>query len=200
MDASGIGQAGDDAFERQLRRSLYRFDCPDAQTLGDYELDMLDPVARTSIAAHAVGCEECTSELGELRRFLARPTTMSEPVLPRARRIVATLFTPRPGLAFGGLRGSSDPTTRVYEAGEVTITLGAGSTSGALLGLVVAGDTPSTALEGHAVRLVNPAGTPAATQLDDLGNFEFEHVASGIYSVEVDLPDGLIVVEDVRVE
>ncbi len=200
MDASGIDQMSDDAFEQRLRLSLYRFDCPDAQTLGEYELDMLDPVERTRIAAHAVDCADCTAELSELRTFLARPTSVSEPVLQRARRILATLFTPQPGLAYGGLRGAGDLSTRVYEAGDVTITLGPGSTSGSVLGLVVAGDTPPASLEAHAVRLLNPLGAPAGTQLDDLGNFEFAHVAAGIYSLEVDLPVGVVVIEALHVD
>jgi hypothetical protein len=200
MDASGIDQMGDDAIEQRLRQSLYRFDCPDAQTLGEYELDMLDPVERTRVAAHAVGCDDCKSELGELRAFLAEPTKVAEPVLQRARRILATLVTPRPGLAYGGLRGASDSTTRLYEAGDVTVTIGPGSTTGSVLGLVVSAGMPAAALDGRAVRLVNPLGKPAETRLDDLGNFEFEHVEAAIYSLEVDLPVGLVVIEELRVE
>jgi hypothetical protein len=200
MDASGIDQMGDDAVEQRLRQSLFRFDCPDAQTLGEYELEMLDPVERTRVAAHAVDCNECQSELGVLRAFLAEPTKVSEPVLQRARRILATLVAPRPGLAYGGLRGASDSTTRVYEAGDVTVTMGPGSTTGSMLGLVVAAGTPAAALEGRSVRLVNPLGVPADTRLDDLGNFEFEHLDAGIYSLEVDLPLGLVVVQELRVE
>jgi hypothetical protein len=200
MDASGIDQMGDDTVEQRLRQSLYRFDCPAAQTLGEYELNMLDPVERTRVAAHAVDCDDCRSELGELRAFLAEPTKVAEPVLQRARRILATLVTPRPGLAYGGLRGTSDPTTRVYEAGDVTVTIGPGSTTGSVLGLVVAAGTPAAALDGRAVRLVNPPVEPADARLDDLGNFEFEHVDAGIYSLEVDLPIGLVVIEELRVE
>jgi hypothetical protein len=201
MDASGIDQMSDDVLEQRLRLTLYRFDCPDAQTLGEYELDMLDPVERTRIAAHAVDCDECTAELQELRTFMAKPTGVSEPVLQRARRIVAKLFTPpQAGLAYGGLRGDDDAATRVYEAGDVTITLGPGSTSGSVLGLVVAGDTPPASLEARAVRLLNPVGPPASAKLDDLGNFQFDHVAAGIYSLEVDLPVGVVVIEELPVK
>jgi hypothetical protein len=201
MDASGIDQMSDDALEQRLRLTLYRFDCPDAQTLGEYELDMLDPVERTRIAAHTVDCDECTADLGELRTFLARPTSVPEPAVWRARRIVAKLFTPtQPRLAYGGLRGAEDATTRVYEAGDVTITLGPGPTSGSVLGLVVVRDTPPASLENHAVRLLNPLGTPASTRLDDLGNFEFDHVPPGIYSIEVDLPVGVVVIEELQVD
>src|SRR5690349_8923272 len=60
--------------EAELRRSLYRFDCPDAHTLGEFELDLLAPELRLQIAAHASRCDECRDELRMLRRFLAEPT------------------------------------------------------------------------------------------------------------------------------
>jgi hypothetical protein len=188
----------DDVLELRLRASLYRIDCPDAQTLGEYELDLLEPAERTRIAGHALDCEECTSELTLLRAFLATPTSVAEPLLGRARRIVATLFTPRPGLAYGGLRGgSSEPATRVYEAGEVTIMLGADAGSGSIQGLVVAGGAPP---EAHEVRLLPADGSALGTQLDDLGNFEFSNVSAGDYALEIDLPDGVVVIEDVRLD
>lgn len=190
----------DDALERRLRQALYRFDCPDAHTLGEYELDVLDAVQRTRVAAHVLECEECTEELRVLRTFLATPTPVTEPLRDRARRIVATLFTPRPGLAYSGLRGADDPSTRVYEAGEVTITLGPGPRAGSVLGLVVAGDEPPEALRSRAVRLAQRAGSAIDAQLDDLGNFEFDSVAVGTYDLEIDLPQGVVVVEDFQVD
>ena len=190
----------DDAIERRLRQALYRFDCPDAHRLGEYELDLLNPVERTRIAAHVLECEECTQELRDLRTFLAAPTNITEPLMGRARRIVATLFTPRPGLAYSGLRGADDPSTRVYEAGDVTITLGPGPKAGSVLGLVVAGDEPPEALQSRAVRLAQREGRFVDARLDDLGNFEFDQVAIGTYDLEIDLPQGVIVVEDFRVD
>jgi hypothetical protein len=190
----------DAAFERRLHQALSRFDCPDAQTLGEYELDLLDPIERTRIAAHVLDCQACTEELRVLRTFLATPTTVSQPLRERARRIIATLFTPRPGLAYGGLRGADDRSTRVYEAGDVTITLGPGPTAGSVVGLVVAGDAPSEALQSRAVRLARGEGSSADAQLDDLGNFEFADLGAGTYQLEIDLPRGTIVVEDFRVD
>ena len=60
--------------ESTLRHSLYRFDCPAAHTLGEYALDLVDPVERTTIAAHATECHACTAELESLRAYLAAPT------------------------------------------------------------------------------------------------------------------------------
>jgi hypothetical protein len=189
----------DDAFERVLHQSLYRFDCPDAHRLGDYELDMLDPAERTSIAAHVLECNECTAELAVLRTFLATPTRVPEPLLDRARRIVATLLTAPPQLAYGGLRGADDGSMAVYQADTLTVTLGPGSARGSMLGLVVAGDTPPPDLEAREVRLLPAEGSPVVSWLDDLGNFEFTNLSQGTYGLEIDLPDGVLVIQAVRV-
>jgi hypothetical protein len=200
MQASGGGHSEPEDFERELRSILYRFDCPDAQTLGDYQLEVLEPVERTRIAAHAAGCDDCREELQTLRSYLALPTMVSDPPLARVRRFIATLFTSAPGLAYGGLRGASDSTTRVFEANDVTVSVGRAQTSGSLLGLVVAAGQSPEALEGHQVRLLPREGPPLRARLDDLGNFEFGDVAAGQYVLEVDLLDGVLVIEELHVD
>jgi hypothetical protein len=199
MQASG-GHTESEDFERELLQSLYRFDCPDAQTLGDYQLELLDAAERTRIAAHAVECDECSDELKTLRAFLALPTLIGDPAVTRLRRFVATLFTPMPDRAYAGLRGASDSSTRVFEANDVTVSVGRAQASGSLLGLVVAAGQPPEALEGHEVRLVPREGELLRTQLDDLGNFEFGNVAAGQYLLEVDLPDGVLIIEELHVD
>ena len=62
----------------ELRRALYRFDCPDAHTLGEFQLDLLEPEHRRSIATHATDCDACSAELQLLRSYLAMPTTIPE--------------------------------------------------------------------------------------------------------------------------
>lgn len=200
MQASTAGPSDPEDFERELRRALYRFDCPDAQTLGEYQLDLLDAAERTHVAAHAVDCDECRDELQTLRAFLAAPTPIADPPLAGVRRFIATLFSPAPGLAYSGLRGAADDSTRVFEAHDVTVSIGRTQTTGSLLGLVVAADQPPEALEGHEVRLLPREGAPMRAQLDDLGNFEFPDVAAGNYALEVELPDGVLVIEELRVD
>jgi hypothetical protein len=200
MQASGGGFWEPEDFERDLRRTLYRFDCPDAQTLGDYQLELLDPEERTRIAAHAVDCDECRDELQTLRAFLAMPTLVADSPLARMRRFVATLFTPAPGLAYGGLRGAQNDSTRVFEANDVTISVGRAQASGSLLGLVVAAGQVPDSLHGREVRLLPREGPVLRTRLDDLGNFEFTQVAAGRYALEVELPDGVVVIEELRVD
>jgi hypothetical protein len=200
MQASGIGRFGPEELERELRRSLYRFDCPDAQVLGEYELGLLEAAERTRIAAHAADCDDCRAELQTLRAFLAAPIRVPDSLVDRARRVVATLFSPAPGLAYGGLRGTTDSATRVYEAGDVTVTLGPGQSSGSLFGLVVSSGSAPEELEGRSVTLTSREGAARVARLDDLGNFEFTDVPPGPYALEIDLPDGVVVIEELQVD
>ena len=200
MQASGSDEAGFAQFQQELRRSLYRFDCPDAHTLGEYELDVLNADQRVRIATHVVDCDECRADLHTLREFLAAPTHVPESVIERARRVVATLLTPTPRLAYGGLRGAAASAARVFQAGDVTVTVGPGSGGGSLIGLVIAGDSPPDALTGRSVRLLPRQGQPIRSALDDLGNFEFSGLEADQYAVEIDLPDSIIVIQELRVD
>src|SRR5262252_1748026 len=94
-----------DDFERALASRLYRFDCPDAHTLGEYQIGALDPRESMRVAGHAAECDECQADLRLLRSYLAAEIEVPETLVERARRIVATLFRPSPGLAHSGVRG-----------------------------------------------------------------------------------------------
>jgi hypothetical protein len=199
MQASGSDEAGFAQFQQQLRRSLYRFDCPDPHALGEYELNLLDPNQHTRIAQHAVGCDECLAELHTLRDFLASSVAVPESLVDRARRVVATLLTPAPGLAHSGVRGTASA-IRVFEAGDVSVTVGPGSGRGSLIGLVVDAASPPGALAGHGVRLLPRDGGPIVSTLDDLGNFEFTGLMPDAYALDIDLPEGIIVIQELRVD
>jgi hypothetical protein len=200
MQASSSSQPGPEELERELRLTLYRFDCPDAHTLGEYQLEVLQEQQRLQIAAHAAQCDECRTELQTLRAFLALPTMVPESLVERARRVVAKLFVPEPGLAYSGLRGSADTSTQIFQAGDLTLTLGTGQTRGSVFGLLVsAGRTPEW-FEGRAVTLTPREGSTISTSLDDVGTFEFAQVAAGQYALEIDLADGVVVVEELRVD
>ena len=186
-------------FEGWLSRSLYRFDCPEAHTLGEYVLEYLAPEQRTGIAAHVIECELCADEVSTLRAFLAAPTRLPESLAERARRRLATLFTASPGLAYG-LRGSAESTARIYAVDDITITVLPGANTGTLQGLVVSETLDSQDLAGREVRVVPNAGAPIVVLLDDVGNFEASDLRPGAYALEIDLPDDVIVIEELRVD
>lgn len=199
--ASEVAALG--ASQAALSRSLYRFDCPEPLRLGEYALDLLEPEPRRLVAAHALECELCTAELRDLREYLATDPARPEPLLGRVRRLVATLLAPAggPELGLAGLRGTAETSARVYHADGLTISLSSGDEPGHLLGLLAVDDLDVGELAGRQVRLL-PAlgGTVYAEALDDLGNFEFDAIAPGVYSLEVELPSAVVVVEGLQVD
>jgi hypothetical protein len=193
--------------QRRMGRSLFRFDCPPPQILGEYHLAMVPPEDRQAIAAHVVDCPRCADELATLRAFMVTDVVepMSAPGLgERLRRVVATLLAPSTGPAYAGLRGSTDERVRTYLAGDVAITISFAPQPrrrlGTVVGLVTHQGTSAGSPIGRDV-ILEEAVPQAATgstrhaQIDDLGNFTFDDVAFGTYRLIVRLADE-IVVED----
>jgi hypothetical protein len=182
-----------------LRQTLYRFDCPEPHALGEYELDLVSPEQRVSIASHVTECDACALELRSLREFMAMEISAPEPILARLRRVVAALVTPSPGLGLAGVRGVASPLS-LYKVEGATVSIDAGSDAGSLVGLLTLDDP--TRMRGS-VRLLPPEGAAARiAELDELGNFEFFDLASdgGVYTLEIHLSDEIIVIEDVRLD
>ena len=50
------------------------------------------------------------------------------------------------------------------------------------------------------MRLLPRHGQPIHSTLDDLGNFEFTDLDPDQYAVEIDLPDSIIVIQELRVD
>jgi hypothetical protein len=174
-----------------LSRLLYRFDCPDPHTLGEYQLEVLDPEQRVEVARHASTCEECTAELSTLRAFLASDPAPSQTLADRVRRVVATLLAPSPTLGLAGMRGAADVESRQFRAEGVSITIAPGGEPGAIVGLV----TGAVDLKDRPVRVANVTGL-----VDDLGNFELAGLTPGAYALELELPDRVVVVENLQID
>ena len=190
--------------QRRLQVSLQRFDCPSPQRLGDYELDILAPEERTAVAGHVVECPRCTDELRTLRDFLALEIA-APPIGPleRARRLIAALVVPAPGAAHARLRGVADTATQTYRAGDVTISVhtgpGARRGRGSIEGLAWRESGDTEGLAGTSVTCIAEDGEARTTEINDLGNFTFDDVASGTARLEVLLGDHIVVIEGVRI-
>ena len=236
--------------QTRLRTSLYRFDCPDALTLGEYSMELLDPANRQQVAAHLVDCDECRTEQRVLRDYLATDPPVPETLVGRVRRLVegpqggcvmvkpsmkiipalATLaaLTLLAACAFTKVETTGSPlkepacrvearalttvvywgsqwrpdtddrTTHVYQVDGMTISIAAGA--GSLIGLLVVEGVEASALAGNEVRLVPTHGALSVTTVDDLGNFELSGLVPGAYALEVNLPDAVVVIEELRVD
>ncbi len=194
--------------QQQLRTVLNRFDCPSAHTLGEYALSVLAPHEQRLVAAHAVDCPRCSDELQQLRSFLSVEPEPAPTVVERLRRVIATLvMAPRGAPAFAELRGSQNAAvaeTLTYRAGDVTISfdvdadgLRDGTARWAVNGLIT--QSSGVAPPRGEIRLISLAGDVYASHADVLGNFLYESVHPGTYRLEVDLPDRMVVIEELRI-
>jgi hypothetical protein len=55
--------------EGRLRQRLYRWDCPDAETLGEFALNLLPATEHSQIAEHVQDCPVCRQDLAAVRHF-----------------------------------------------------------------------------------------------------------------------------------
>jgi hypothetical protein len=189
-----------DQLERALRAALYRFDCATPNAIGEYCCDFLVEPERRGVAEHLLSCVECADELRTLRTFLA-----SDP--PRAdrgpwRRVLAALITPASQLVPSPVRGGDRQMSCEYHAGPVHMVLGLLPArrrgTFAVDGLVLHDNKPE-AVAHRDVTLLAGGAPVHATRTDDLGNFAFEAVAAGTYSLEiagVDVRAEVIVIEN----
>jgi hypothetical protein len=193
--------------QSRLQVALYRFDCPPAQLLGDYALDLLSADERTRVASHVVECPRCTDELQTLRSFLSvepapQATAPAGPV-ERLMRIVATLASPPVSApAYAMLRGGETPGSQIYRAGSVSITLTVEPEPQrgryTLAGLVIQEDGEA-APPADGVQLFWGEQMVEAQSLGDLGNFAFEALSAGEYRLEMRVVGGIIAVETIRI-
>ena len=57
-------------FDQKVKCSLFRFDCPDPFTLGDYQFNLLPGELKKQIEEHLKTCPHCCGELDYLKEFL----------------------------------------------------------------------------------------------------------------------------------
>lgn len=195
--------------QRRLRATLYRAACPPSLALGEYQLRLLPPARMLSIQTHLQSCPHCQRELAQLSGFLAdeavAPMIETGPSpLTSVRVLIAQLIDqmtnanpfggPTPALA--GLRGAPEE-QYVYAAEEIQVIIEVKDDPQhvdrhVILGLVLGLDLSQPAMVS-----LGQVGQMLATEaIDDLGNFVFAALLSGLYTlqirateVEVQLPD-----------
>lgn len=132
-----------------------------------------------------------------LNRLLDRAST-------GARRIIASLLPAPPRLAYQ--RNPAPPSLwpRRYTAEDFSISLQVERGTGRadtlqLIGFVTRKDTALENLQGMPVLLSSQAET-IAQNVDELGNFVFPALAPATYNLELQSPDGIIVIEQIAIE
>jgi hypothetical protein len=136
-----------------------------------------------------------------LREFIRTDPALPNPSRVGAwRRAFATLLTPSRHLATSVVRGGEPRDSAEYRAGPIRVVLGplAARRRGmfALDGLVLHDAAAPDAVAGREVMLFAADVPVHATRTDDLGNFAFESVAAGGYTLEIHLDAEVVVIEN----
>jgi anti-sigma factor RsiW len=188
--------------QHHLGGLLYRVECPPAETLAEFQLRLLPAIEQARVAAHVRACPRCAAEVATLGEDLAAeppPSDLGE----RLRRAVVTLLAPAPHGALAGVRSTGGPSACTYHAGDLTLTLHLEATARRavfnLTGQIWQEDAGAAALAGQAVRLIAPEGNAVTAAIGDLGDFFIDAVAAGVYRLEIELPDRVVVVEALRI-
>ncbi len=117
------------------------------------------------------------------------------------RRVIATLQSPSPRLAFQRGNGNgNDLWPRRYAAEDLSISIqvepGANRRDSLqLIGFVTRTGATLEALKGIPVLLSSSASAIYTQNIDELGNFVFTSVSPATYTLELRLPDSTIVIE-----
>lgn len=103
----------DNDFDKSLKECLFRFNCPSADELGDFYLEILPDAIRKRIKQHLKFCFHCRNELRVLEEFdqTEDKEILSEKALLPVKELLAkiskqiqtVIYNPQPGLS--ALRG-----------------------------------------------------------------------------------------------
>lgn len=140
----------------------------------------------------------------EVKRHVER---LGEQTLVGARRIVATLLPSQPRLALQRDTQTQSSWPRRYAAEDVSISLQIergphqrGSLQ--LLGFVTRRGQALETLQGTPVRLIageQTDGSILLQRIDELGNFVFSSLIPATYALELQFPEGIVVIEQIPV-
>jgi hypothetical protein len=197
--------------------------CPSFESLVSYVAGDIDPAARERVGRHlASGCERCRGEvdaIADLRRLAAQtPPAVPRDVRRRAlgalggdawRRLVdqvgraaeLVVDTRREPAAAGARRAAPAARQLLFTGFGYDVTVRVVSVrSGALrlAGHVLPGPgRPPESAAGLEVALERGGRPLALGRTNDLGEFAFEGLEAGAYTIYVDLSEGFLVLPDV---
>ncbi len=224
--------------ESLLRSRLYRLDCPPSEVLGEYHLGLLTRDMTAAVQHHLSMCPLCTAEVAALSGFLANEPALAKSSIPvrvssparqnnhaapgihhgldrlrerageKVQRIIATLITPQPRVAFArdGVKESIWP--RTYAAQDLNISLQLEQDTHRrdrlqLIGLIKRKGQALGMLEGMQARLSPSLDAALSEQneyVDELGNFVFSAIAPSTYTLELQFSETVVVIDPLPID
>ena len=191
--------------DRTLRARFFRADCLPALTLGELALSLLDPETALAARGHLALCPYCAAELATIEAEVRDdPLADVAPRPGRLARLVARLLpAPATGMAYSGVRGAAESTTLSYGAAGLTLSLSIEAESGTArrwtLLLLVLREDGAEPPSGAVASLLQGERVAAEATLDEWGNLALAGLESSVYSLELALPDRVIVVEGIEI-
>ncbi|MFN2199690.1 MAG: hypothetical protein ACK2UO_00695 [Caldilineaceae bacterium] len=209
--------------QNSLRTALHRANCPDADTLRDYQFGLLSGHETGLAELHLQVCPYCTHHVATLREFVAdlerlEEHDVTEPsMLRRIRWYLANAVDGglRLGPSLGGVRGGRDESSASYaaggsseagEGGEIRIDTAVRVDTKrpeqrVLVGSVIG---PGTEIDdvavGWSADLWLNGALIASEPLDDLYSFRFVNLRPGSYEIILSGPNTKIRVPAVAVK
>lgn len=185
---------------RLLHAGLFRATCPESLELGEYALGIQTPEQRQATAAHLVECRHCLGEMRTLAALLGEDDDAMPGAARGVRRFVAALLPRTSGLALG-LRGGESEALTYSVQGIVQLTVSVQRTAPGAAHSVVTGLVQPGMLgcEGVPVALFLGEELLRTEAVDDLGNFVFDDIPSGLYRIEINVPATTVVIDPLHV-
>jgi hypothetical protein len=181
------------ALEALFATALYRAACPPAEQLLRYRADLLTSAEAAAVAAHVHECRACQEELALITNPPASDArTRIAAGLATARTLIRATLLPTP--AAPALRGAA-PRTLTFSADPYQLVVGLIPAPGAGALGQIEGQVVGALVAGLAELLQNDTVLQSG-DVDELGFFAFDGVASGAYSLRISFDDTYIVVDD----
>ncbi|CAN5863047.1 hypothetical protein BH10CHL1_BH10CHL1_15930 [soil metagenome] len=203
--------------QNQLAIQLYRVACPSPLELGEYQLDLLPAARRLSVEEHLATCLHCAQEMQTTAGYLLdfapplitapSPEPFHESVGQRLQVLVARLIDTLSGSVIGGgmtptlagMRGEPEAQL-VYAVDDLQIIIALPTEPKqlehkGLLGLILGLNTE----EQVEAQLLQSDRVLMRAMVDEAGNFVFEHLTPGLYTLMLQSPGRKIRIDDLSV-
>jgi hypothetical protein len=201
--------------------------CPSQETLVGFVASDLAAMASDEVRAHlAAGCEACARELGllaelrrlgetamledppvwVLRRAESLPSEIRENRLSRYLGTVARLVfdTFRDPLPHGVRAGAAAGRQMLYRVGEFDVDVrvdAPGASRFRVSGQVLPGpNRPLEDVAGVEVGIVTEGRTVALSATNEIGEFAFDSLGTGEYSLAIDVNEEILIVEGITLQ
>jgi hypothetical protein len=191
--------------ELYMKGNLFRFDCPDPQTLGDYHHHLLNASAHKTIEDHLQLCASCRSDLQVLINFLEEDSSVTVNAPPeKLIRPPATYFqVTAEVMPLRKVRGQNKRQLRATVNGvQLLFDLQHSPKGITVEGMLIALNKDEMSLWiGSLVEIRTTNELLSVCYIDDMGTFRCEGIPEGIVHVRITSAKGRsILVSDLEIK